>query len=205
MSITKQLNSKSNIKQYSNADYPLNPKQPVLNRYSVDSTASQTVINLPFSIDTVNASDTLLLSVDGKLLTLGSSNDYTFTSIDAYGFSSQITLTQSITAGLNIQAIKLGFKKETESARTVFPVSSNVTLTANTFALVNTSSARTLSLPTPTNNALITVKDSTGQAGTNNITINTISGLIDGAASTSISTNYGFNSFISDGTNWFKV
>lgn len=114
MSLTKALNSKSNIKQYSSADLPVIPRQPVINRYSAESTASQTVINLPFSIDTVNAPEVLLLSVDGKLLTQGSLNDYTFTAIDGFGFSNQITLTQGIAAGLNIQAIKLGLKKETE-------------------------------------------------------------------------------------------
>lgn len=205
MSLTKALNSKSNVKQYSSADLPVVPRQPVINRYAVDSTAGQTVINLPFSVDAVNAPEVLLLSVDGKLLTIGSTNDYTFTSIDASGFSSQVTLTQSIAAGLNIQAIKLGLKKETELARTVLTVASNVTLISNTFALVDTTSARTLTLPAPSRNSLITVKDSTGNAGTNNITINTTSGLIDGASTATISTNFGFNSFISDGTNWFKV
>ena len=114
MSLTKPLNSKVNMKQYSDADLPLNPKQPAVARYAAESTLNQTVINLPFQVDTVNASDSFILSVDGKVLTPGSLNDYQFTAVDSFGFSSTITLNYGIAAGLNIQGIKLGLKKETE-------------------------------------------------------------------------------------------
>lgn len=114
MSLTKPLNSKVNMKQYSNADLPVNPKQPAIARYAAESTANQTTINLPFQIDTVNAADSFLLMVDGKVLTPGSTNDYQFAGIDSFGFSSTISLNYSLVAGLNIQAIKLGLKKETE-------------------------------------------------------------------------------------------
>lgn len=117
MALTKSLNSKANIKQFSNADFPVNPKQPVIARHSTTSTASQTVINLPWMVDTINAQDSFFLSVDGKILTLGAANDYTMTSVDGIGFSNQVTLTQSLTAGLNIQAWKLGLKKESEFAQ----------------------------------------------------------------------------------------
>lgn len=114
MSLTKPLNSKVNMKQYSNADLPVNPKQPAIARYTAESTANQTTINLPFQIDTVNAADSFLLMVDGKVLTPGSTNDYQFAGVDSFGFSSTISLNYSLSAGLNIQAIKLGLKKETE-------------------------------------------------------------------------------------------
>jgi len=115
MSKTTVLNPKTNIKQYTNADYPVQPRQPVLQKMApVESTASQTVINLSFAIDTVNAADSLMLMVDGKVLSVGSAYDFTFTSIDSLGFSSQVTLTAAIPAGLNIQAWKLGLKKENE-------------------------------------------------------------------------------------------
>ena len=117
MAVTKQLNSKSNIKQYSGADFPVNPRQAVIARYSVDSTASQTVINLPWTVDTVNAQDNFFISIDGRVLTIGSANDYTMTSIDVLGFSSQVTLNAAIPAGLNIQAWKGGLKKESEFAQ----------------------------------------------------------------------------------------
>lgn len=114
MSLTKPLNSKVNMKQYSDADLPLNPKQPAVARYAAESTLNQTVINLPFQVDTVNAADSFILSVDGKVLTPGSLNDYQFTAVDSFGFSNTITLNYALAAGLNIQGIKLGLKKETE-------------------------------------------------------------------------------------------
>jgi len=114
MALTKALNSKANIKQNSAADFPVVPKQPVVARYAAESTLNQTTINLPFQVDTVNAADSFLLSVDGKLLTPGSLNDYTFAAIDSFGFSSAITLAVALPALLNIQGIKLGLKKETE-------------------------------------------------------------------------------------------
>jgi len=117
MSLTKTVNSKSNIKQYSNADLPVQPRQPAIARYAAESTLNQTVISLPFQVDTVNAADSFLLSIDGKVLTPGVLNDFTFTAIDSFGFSSTVTLTQAIPASLNIQAIKLGLKKETEFAQ----------------------------------------------------------------------------------------
>jgi len=203
--ITKQVNSKANIKQYSDADYPVNPKQPILARYSAESTAAQTVINLSFSVDTVNAKEAVLIIVDGRVLTEGSSYDYTFTSVDISGYSSQVTLNSSLAASLNIQALKLGFRKESEFSRVVFTIASNVTLINRSINLVNTSAARTLTLPSAVKDLIITVKDSTGSAAANNITVNPTAGLIDGAASATLNTNYQSMTFASDGTNWFKV
>ena len=115
MAITKVMNSKANIKQYSAADLPINAKQPVIARMpAVESTLNQTVINLPFLVDTVNAQDTFFLAIDGKLLSLGSSYDYQMSSVDLMGMSNQVTLNNPIDAGLNIQAWKIGLKKESE-------------------------------------------------------------------------------------------
>lgn len=117
MSITQQLNSKVNIKKKTAADLPFNPKQPVMNEYKAESTDGQTVINLPWMVDTVNAQSAFFLFVDGKKLSFGASGDYTMTSVDSLGFSSQVTLTQSISGIVNIEAYKLGLKKETEWAQ----------------------------------------------------------------------------------------
>lgn len=56
------------------------------------------------------------------------------------------------------------------------------------------------------NDITIKIKDTGGNAGTNNITI-TASGAntIDGAATNVISTNYGVVELVTDGTNWFTV
>jgi hypothetical protein len=114
MSVTKALNSKANIKQISSADFPVVPRQPVTASYTAESTAGQTVITFPFQIDTVNAPDSLILHVDGKTLSPGSSYDYQFAGVDAFGFTNTITLNSPIAALLNIRAIKMGLKKETE-------------------------------------------------------------------------------------------
>lgn len=71
--------------------------------------------------------------------------------------------------------------------------------------LANAASAGfTVTLPVVASNGMrVTVKkiDSTG----NTVTIAPASGTIDGAANKTISTQWSFLSFISDGTNWFLV
>lgn len=73
---------------------------------------------------------------------------------------------------------------------------------------VDTSSARTLNLPAATNVMWVTVKDESGSAATNNITI-TPNGTdkIDGVnASITISENYAARGLMSDGTdNWLVI
>jgi len=116
MPLTQSINSKSNIKKLTNSDLPANLNQPVINSYYATSTASQTVINLSFTVDTTSSgyTDNFWLFVDGKKLRLGSSHDYTFTSVASDGTSSQVTLTAAISANLNIQAYKLGLKPEVQ-------------------------------------------------------------------------------------------
>jgi hypothetical protein len=107
MPITKTLNAKSNVKQLSNSDLPVSPYQYITSRYEVDSTEGQTVIALNFAVDQA-AKQCFILTVDGKVLREGASNDYTFTSIAANNTSSEVTLTQPLTADLNVQAILMG-------------------------------------------------------------------------------------------------
>jgi hypothetical protein len=85
--------------------------------------------------------------------------------------------------------------------------SSPITVVSGRTYLVDTSSARTLNLPAPANNAYLVVKDITGQAGTNNITVaRNGSEKIDGASSNkTLNINYGFWMFVSDGTDWFLL
>lgn len=67
------------------------------------------------------------------------------------------------------------------------------------------SNAIALTLPDPTtcNGKLLTIKDETGNAATNNITLATTNAKnIDGATSYVISTNFGFVQLISNGTRW---
>jgi hypothetical protein len=67
--------------------------------------------------------------------------------------------------------------------------------------------AHTVSLPDATTlvETYVVVKDESGSAGTDNITVKSInvSQTIDGASTTVINTNYGSKKFYSNGTNWF--
>lgn len=75
-------------------------------------------------------------------------------------------------------------------------------------AVTDTSAARTITLATA-DVALgrhITVKDESGGAGTNNITVATEGAeTIDGAASITINADYGVARLYSDGVNWFSL
>lgn len=78
---------------------------------------------------------------------------------------------------------------------------------APTVFLENTSSSsQSVTLPAPSSGAQVIVKDITGNAQTNNITINPHSTEnIDGSSSLVITFNYGFVILQSDGTNWFVI
>ena len=87
----------------------------------------------------------------------------------------------------------------------VSSISGTVSLASGTTYLVDTSGGvATLTLPAPSANAYVYVKDSTGDANTNNITINRNSTEdIDGAASVVIDSDYGSVLIVSDSTDWF--
>lgn len=85
----------------------------------------------------------------------------------------------------------------------VVPVSSNMTLVTNRVHIVDTSAARTLAFPTlvASHGSMVIVKDGTGTADVNNITITqSAAETIDGvAASYVMTTPYGALTFYSDG------
>lgn len=75
-------------------------------------------------------------------------------------------------------------------------------------AIIAVNFAGTVAITLPTASASnkgksYVVKDSSGSASTNAITISPASGNIDGASSTQINTNYGYVETFSDGTNWY--
>lgn len=72
-------------------------------------------------------------------------------------------------------------------------------------AVTDTSVARTITLPdaaTVGKGRTITIKDTSGAAGTNNVTLSPAAGTIDGAATQKINVNYGAYKLYSDGANW---
>lgn len=92
-------------------------------------------------------------------------------------------------------------------AFSILAVSSNITLVDKTTHLVDTSAARSLTLPTPVEGLRLEVKDKTGQAATNNITIVRAGAEeIDGvAASFVIEDNWASITLVSDGVDWFII
>jgi len=85
----------------------------------------------------------------------------------------------------------------------------DMTTSGNTIVSVtNTAAARTITLATADTVAgrIVIVKDTSGGAGTNNITVATEgSETIDGAATIAITANYGVARLYSDGSNWFTL
>lgn len=77
--------------------------------------------------------------------------------------------------------------------------------------VTDTSAPRTITLANspsgsvPFIDQVFTVKDESGGAASNNITVVNANGLIDGAASFVMNTNYGSISFIFDGTDCFII
>jgi hypothetical protein len=119
------------------------------------------------------------------------SDDYTFT---ADGGATQLS-------GLRFGRARPG----------VVTVTSSYTITDSdqvTVLLVDTNLARTITLPpVATAGRLLFVKDKTGSAATNNITVTRAAptATIDGVTSKTISTTYGVLRLISDGSNWYTL
>lgn len=73
----------------------------------------------------------------------------------------------------------------------------------STVNLPVTNSGNALAVPRPGAGTRMTIKDTSGAAGTNAITLNAASGeTIDGVASKTISSNYGVVNLVSTGTGW---
>jgi hypothetical protein len=127
---------------------------------------------------------------------------------DGSGFVSVATTTATEIGYVN--GVTSAIQTQLDSIRAVrgnVAVSSNVTLTNNRLHLVDTSAARSLALPTPSASSYIVVKDVTGTASTNNITITRAgSEEIEGvAASYVLDFDMGSWTFVSDGTDWFLI
>lgn len=92
--------------------------------------------------------------------------------------------------------------------RTAVAASYTLLITDYIVAVTSTASARTITLPTASSASGLTfvVKDESGGAGTNAITIDgDASETIDGATTKVINTNYGSMTIYSNGTAWFTI
>lgn len=89
----------------------------------------------------------------------------------------------------------------------IVAVSTNVTLTNKAVHLVTTTSARSLTLPAPSTTSLIIIKDATGSANLNNITVVRFGSekIETVAASFVLDSSLGSWTFVSNGTDWFVI
>ncbi len=95
----------------------------------------------------------------------------------------------------------LGGLTQNVTAPSAYPYT--ILTTDNLIAVSTTAAARTINLPaTLVEGQTYLVKDVTGQAATNNITISGNGNTIDGAATVTISTNYGAYAFIGGPSQW---
>jgi hypothetical protein len=132
-------------------------------------------------------------------------------SIDGYGqwlgFSGTNLLDPSSTLSDALEILDDGYQslklQLAEQSVSVVSINSNITLLKGKTYLVDTVAARTLTLPAPILNGYVAIKDKSGLSATNNITLNTSSGLIDGVASKTLAKNYGAWALVSDGTDWY--
>jgi hypothetical protein len=91
------------------------------------------------------------------------------------------------------------------AAVTAVPSSPYTILASDQFIQVNTSAARTLNLPDPANNGTFIIKDVTGSAWTNNITLHRHGSekIENAAADLPLGSPYGCWLVWSDGTDWW--
>lgn len=78
----------------------------------------------------------------------------------------------------------------------------STTITTESVILCNQISSINVTLPTPIDGKVITIKDISGNSKTNNIII---IGTIDNTTNYKIQTNYEAVKLVSDGTNWFRI
>lgn len=93
--------------------------------------------------------------------------------------------------------------------RNATAASISIAVTDYLIGVTNTASPRTLTLPSAITAGVgrtFKIKDESGGAGTNNITVATVGGqTIDGAATFVINTNFGAVEIYSNGANWFVL
>lgn len=137
-------------------------------------------------------------------------------------FNVQTTPTGSVTAAESFRVASTGVTLGPQSSSTAVhsinggivyttrTITANLTIDTTTkdyIILCNQSGAINVTLPAPSNGRVLIIKDISGTANTNNITlVRNGSESIEGiAASKILQTNWGAWTFTSDGTNWFML
>ena len=90
--------------------------------------------------------------------------------------------------------------------RTISPAGDYTVLGSDEVVFATSSAARAIALnASPSTGQTVTIKDLTGTAGTNNITITPAAGNIDGSGTYVITANYGSVTLVYSGSQWFVI
>lgn len=125
---------------------------------------------------------------------------------DASGVISPATTTATEIGYVNGVTSSIQTQLNTKIGYTIVSVAVNTSAAAGTTYLVDSSGgARIITLPAPSANIYVVVKD-IGNASTNSVTVNpNAAETIDGAASVIFTSDYEAATFVSNGTNWFRL
>ena len=128
----------------------------------------------------------------------------TFTTVDArlpVGTDGQVLSANSA------QSTGLEWIDSTGNPFSVSQPSTNTNMVSGTTYLVQTGAGSlTMTMPAPANNAYVIIKDRDGLANTSNITVSpNAAETIDGESSQTLQLNYESATYVSNGTNWFRL
>jgi len=182
-----------------------------------NSTGSVTLTNLGVQTITGTASQVIASSATGTVTlslpqSIATNSSPTFLGLTTTGTVSmtggQVTIGAGTAGTINNMAI--GGTTATTAKFTGLTVgyasvtTTPFTATADSYILgVNRAGAVAITLPANSAGRLITIKDESGNASTNNITITPASGTIDGQANLVIAGNYVSYTLYCNGSNWF--
>lgn len=169
-----------------------------------------TITTLPIAQGGTNSSTALnnnrmVISSGGAIVETGAITASRALESDGSGLPVASTVTSTELGYVSGVTSAIQTQLDTKFAYSLSSSSGVFTATAGTTHLVDTSGgAATVTLPAAAANRYVILKDSTGDAFSNNITVNTPGAeTIDGAASFTMNSEYGSETFVSDGTNWF--
>ena len=159
------------------------------NQVTASASTGSVTLSLPQSIATSSAPQFAGLTIAGTgAVSIGSTTAGTMNNV-AIGAT---TATTAKFTGLTVGYVSVG------SATYVADANTNI-------IGCNRAGTVAVTLPAVAIGRLITIKDESGGAASNNITITPASGLIEGNASYTLNINYGAVTTYCNGTNWFII
>ena len=148
---------------------------------------------------TVSASATLILAN----FTLNSSAANVITGAGTVKFSNLIFSGSSSGISTTTQTSLVHMEG---AQKTQTPAGDYTVLASDSVVLATSSAARAITLyASPTKGSTVVIKDLTGTANTNNITITPAAGNIDGSGTYVINTSYGSVTLVYSGSQWYVI